>query len=172
MKPSFPPLIISGGQTGADRAALDFAISRDLTHSGFCPLGRKAEDGRIPAAYNLTETESADYPERTRRNVQLADATAIFASMPAQQLLRQRRGGSALTAREAIRAARPFVILSHFPDVAADAAELRSFLESHRPASLNVAGSRESSMPGIAAHVAAVLAAVAASMPAAKNTGH
>jgi len=82
-EPSFPAVIISGGQTGADRGALDFAIARGLPHAGFCPKGRKAEGGPIPARYRLTETGSADYPDRTRRNVEAADATTIFARTPA-----------------------------------------------------------------------------------------
>ena len=66
MKKPFPSCIISGGQTGADRAALDFAIAHGITHAGFCPRGRKSENGMIPLAYNLTETETDQYPERTR----------------------------------------------------------------------------------------------------------
>jgi hypothetical protein len=79
--------------------------------------------------------------------------------------LRQRRGGSSLTAREASRSGRPFVVLANFPNVQADAGELRAFLEKARPRVLNVAGSRESSQPGIGAHVAAVLSTVAGQMP-------
>jgi hypothetical protein len=167
MKTPFPACIVSGGQTGADRAALDFAIAHHITHAGYCPRGRKAEDGPIPFDYNLTETETAEYAERTRRNVDLGDATAIFSRVPAHDLLQRRRSGTALTAREARRAGRPFVVLHHFPDVKADADELRAFLQIHSPRALNVAGSRESLQAGIAAHVQAVLAAVAAQMPAA-----
>ena len=161
----FPAAIASGGQTGADRAALDFAIARGLPHVGFCPRGRKAEDGPIPQRYKLTETESADYPERTRRNVRLGDATAIFARVGEAELLREQGSGTALTASEAARAGRPFVVLANFPNVQADAEELRAFLEKARPRVLNVAGSRESSQPGVGAHVAQVLAAVADQMP-------
>ena len=113
---AFPAVIVSGGQTGADRAALDFAIARGIEDSGFCSRGRKAEDGPIPEGYQLAETKSADYPERTRLNVELGDATAIFAQVPAEELLRQRRGGSALTAREAARAGRPFVVFGQLPE--------------------------------------------------------
>jgi hypothetical protein len=161
----FPACIVSGGQTGADRAGLDFAIANSLTHAGYCPRGRLAEDGAIPLRYNLTETTSAEYAVRTRRNVALGDATVIFARVPAQELMRQRRSGSGLTAREAERTGRAFLVLSHFPDVAADAAELRAFFEKHGPRILNVAGSRESAQPGIHAHVFAVLATVAGMMP-------
>ena len=69
--------IISGGQTGADRAALDWAIEHGLTHGGWCPAGRKAEDGPLDAKYQLAETESAKYRVRTTRNVRDSDATLI-----------------------------------------------------------------------------------------------
>ena len=61
--------IVSGGQTGVDRGALDAAIALGIPHGGWCPRGRLAEDGRISDRYNLRETESADYPVRTERNV-------------------------------------------------------------------------------------------------------
>jgi hypothetical protein len=73
-----PPKIVSGGQTGADRAALDWAIFHDLPHGGWCPKGRKAEDGVIPDQYQLTETSSASYPQRTQWNVRDSDGTVIF----------------------------------------------------------------------------------------------
>jgi Circularly permutated YpsA SLOG family len=61
--------IISGGQTGADRAGLDFAIEAGLEHGGYIPRGRKAEDGRIDDRYNLIELSTSSYPARTRRNI-------------------------------------------------------------------------------------------------------
>ena len=64
-----PTKLISGAQTGADRAALDWAIFRDVPHGGWCPKGRKAEDGKIPPQYQLTETPSASYMQRTEWNV-------------------------------------------------------------------------------------------------------
>jgi hypothetical protein len=51
-----PMKIVSGGQTGVDRAALDWAIQRGIPHGGWCPRGRRAEDGRIPERYRLRET--------------------------------------------------------------------------------------------------------------------
>src|SRR5208283_1924431 len=65
--------VISGGQTGADRGGLDAAIDLGLSHGGFCPKGRRAEDGTIPKRYKLEETASADYADRTRKNVKTAD---------------------------------------------------------------------------------------------------
>jgi hypothetical protein len=64
--------VISGGQTGADRAGLDFAIETDLEHGGYVPRGRKAEDGRIDDRYNLFELSTSSYPARTRRNIEEA----------------------------------------------------------------------------------------------------
>jgi hypothetical protein len=70
--------IVSGGQTGVDRAALDFAIAHGIAHGGFCPKGRRSEGGRIPDAYNLTECSSAAYLMRTALNVQHSDGTLII----------------------------------------------------------------------------------------------
>ena len=74
--------IISGGQTGVDRAALDTAIKLDLPHGGWVPRGRKTEDGRLPDHYTVQELASSDYRERTERNVREADGTLIIAPEP------------------------------------------------------------------------------------------
>ncbi len=96
--------IISGGQTGADRAGLDAAIELQVPHGGWCPRGRLAEDGTIPSHYRLRPTRTADYAERTRQNVLAADATLIFTYGPA-------RGGSAVTIGFAVRHHRPWLHL-------------------------------------------------------------
>jgi hypothetical protein len=83
--------IISGGQTGADRAAPDFAIEKGLEHGGYVPRGRKAEDGRIDDRYNLVELSTSSYPARTRRNIEESDGTVIFS------LERLLSGGTKLT---------------------------------------------------------------------------
>ena len=70
--------IVSGGQTGVDRAALDFAIRRGIPHGGYCPKGRRSESGRIAAKYRLTECASADYAMRTALNVAYSDGTLIL----------------------------------------------------------------------------------------------
>ena len=70
--------IYSGGQTGADIAGLNFAIERGIPHGGWCPRGRKAEDGVIPPRFRLRETPSAGYSQRTEWNVRDSDATVIF----------------------------------------------------------------------------------------------
>jgi Circularly permutated YpsA SLOG family len=83
--------IISGGQTGADRAGLDFAIETGLEHGGYVPRGRKAEDGRIDERYNLIELSNSSYPARTKRNIEKSDGTVIFS------LERVLSGGTKLT---------------------------------------------------------------------------
>ena len=84
--------IISGAQTGADRGGLDAALADGLSVGGWIPRGRRAEDGRIPVRYvGLTETPTADYRDRTGRNVRDSDATLLFTHGPLA-------GGSALTA--------------------------------------------------------------------------
>ena len=70
--------IVSGGQTGVDRAALDAAIFVGLLHGGWCPNGRRAEDGPIAACYELEELESTQYADRTKRNVLDSDATLVL----------------------------------------------------------------------------------------------
>ena len=83
-------MIMSGGQTGADRAALDAAIESGVRHGGYVPKGRRAEDGPVPPCYQLTETNSPNYPTRTELNVVNSDATVIFTFGPPER-------GSALT---------------------------------------------------------------------------
>jgi hypothetical protein len=61
--------IISGGQTGADRAALEFAIKHNIPHGGWIPKGRKAENGRIPDIFQLQEMPTDSYRARTEQNV-------------------------------------------------------------------------------------------------------
>ncbi len=70
--------IVSGGQTGVDRAALDFALEKGIVCSGWCPKGRLAEDGVIDERYPLKETETIDFAQRTLRNVKMSDGSLIF----------------------------------------------------------------------------------------------
>lgn len=132
--------IISGGQTGVDRAALDAAIEAGIPHGGWCPRGRLAEDGRIPDEYELVETESPDYPARTEQNVLDADATLILHRGPLS-------GGTVLTLRMAERYGRPSLVVDL--DDGLDPADVRSWLEGRSVETLNVAGPRESQNPGI-----------------------
>jgi hypothetical protein len=143
--------VISGGQTGADRGALEAAIELGIQHGGHCPAGRRAEDGRIPDRYRLVETESADYAVRTERNVLGADGTLLVTRGAPT-------GGSALTAALARKHNRPLLHV----DLAAGgdgAAAFREWLASREIRCLNVAGPRESSCPGIAQDVRDLLVA-------------
>jgi len=134
--------IISGGQAGADRAALDFAIESGMEHGGWCPRGRKAEDGPVPARYLLEETESANYRARTVRNVVESDATLILN-------MGELAGGSLETLRVAEPRSKPVRVVqldSALSDQ--DVAGLREWLQSAKVQTLNVAGPRESKRPG------------------------
>lgn len=120
-----------------------------IPHGGWCPLGRLAEDGRIPDRYHLTETFSANYAIRTNRNVVDSDGTVVFtlSGPPAK------KSGSELTVKLSKDNAKPCLIidLSLDPDTARRL--FLDWLSDHRIAVLNVAGSRESESPGIAAGV-------------------
>lgn len=140
--------VVSGGQTGVDRAALDTALVLGLPCGGWCPRGRRAEDGAVPDRYPLRETPSTAYPERTEWNVRDTDGTLV--------LHRGRlRGGTALTLRLARRYRRPALAV----DMAASpvATDVRHWLERERIGRLNVAGPRESEQPGIHDQAAAFL---------------
>ncbi len=146
--PGFLERIVSGGQTGADRAALDWAIANGIAHGGWCPHGRRAEDGRIGPRYALKETPSRDYDQRTRWNVRDSDGTLIISR--AAQLT----GGSAYTARCAERLGKPWL---HVHPGTEGAHAAREFLERHRIRTLNVAGPRASGDPEIYGYVLGVL---------------
>jgi hypothetical protein len=135
--------IVSGGQTGVDRGALDAAIMLDVPHGGWCPLGRLAEDGRIPSAYQLRETPSPEYPVRTEQNVIDSDGTLI--------LYRHRLfGGTELTRRLCRKHRRPVISVDLNADGDQDIQRVRQWLQGDEIRVLNVAGPRESSSPGIA----------------------
>ena len=101
--------IVSGGQTGADRGALDAALARRFPCGGYCPSSRRAEDGSIPARYLLEELPTRRYQNRTRRNVKTSDGTLIVSSEPLT-------GGTRLTADHAEKMKRPWIVVSpEFP---------------------------------------------------------
>jgi hypothetical protein len=149
-------MIVSGGQSGADRAALDFALEFGLAHGGWCPRGRLAEDGPIDERYELTETPSRRYSQRTEWNIRDSDATVVFS------LTRNVSGGTALTLGLTRRMGRPCLHLAS-EDLSAtgrDAAEvLLDFLATNHVTRLNVAGPRASQEPFVAAFVRSVLVA-------------
>jgi hypothetical protein len=147
----FPHRIISGGQTGVDRAALDVAIELGIEVGGWCPRGRDAEDGAVPGRYPLQETPDDDPAQRTEWNVRDADATLIIGAEPLV-------GGTALTIDLAAHQGRPCLVVD--PDDADAAATIRRWLDEHDVRALNVAGPREREQPGIGARAAALLHAV------------
>ena len=134
-----------------DRAALDFAIRNGFDHGGWCPRGRKAEDGPIPLRYALRETRSADYDERTERNVLDSDATLIFVRDP------KLAGGTATTHELALHHERPVLVLCDVDGANACVERLNRFLNAVRVKTLNIAGPRESEAAGLGKFVEAVL---------------
>lgn len=136
--------IISGGQTGADRGGLDAAIACDIPHGGWCPRGRRAEDGCISGKYQLQETQTFNYSERTKSNVIEADATLIFT-------MGDLNGGSLQTKKFAKQYHRPYLHVDIKKDEQAVCKKILDWLNqlSIDGIILNIAGSRESKNPGI-----------------------
>jgi len=143
--------IISGGQTGADRAALDWAIDNGIPHGGWCPAGRLAEDGAIHYKYNLQETPQADYMQRTERNVRDSDATVIF-SIKAGLI-----GGSLATQKLADMHLKASLHLTSLQSPVKNATQLRGFIRKHEVKVLNIAGPRASGEPELRPLVQTVL---------------
>ena len=135
--------IISGGQPGADQAALDAAIELGIDHGGWVPKGRLTEDGPLSEKYNLAEMPTASYPKRTKKNVQDSDGTVIFTRGPLT-------GGSMLTAELAKKHGKPcfHIDLSKVHALQAST-ELHKWIVREGVQVLNVAGSRASKDPGI-----------------------
>jgi hypothetical protein len=127
--------IISGGQTGVDRAALDVALSLGICCGGWCPKGRLAEDGPIPERYPLEETPSSKYQMRTKRNVRYSDATLIL-NIGALD------GGTALTAELTFENDRPCKVVDM--DSEADIESVLAWLHDNKVSVLNIAGPRAS----------------------------
>jgi hypothetical protein len=140
--------IISGGQTGVDRAALDVAIALGIAHGGWCPRGRLAEDGRIPDRYQLRETDAAEYAARTERNVRDSGATLILCRGTPS-------GGTELTVRLAQQHGRPYLVVDL--DDPPSPGEVADWLRAGEIGVLNVAGPRESQSPGIGVQAAEFL---------------
>lgn len=142
--------IISGGQTGADRAGLDVAFAHRFPHGGWCPKGRKAEDGPIDVKYDLTETPSANYLQRTEWNVRDTDGTIVFT------VAKEITGGSMRTVEFARKHNKPCLHVSK-ADSKPPESNVREFIKQHDIKVLNIAGSRESKEPGINEWVKLVL---------------
>ena len=140
--------IISGGQTGVDRAALDAALELGLPCGGWCPQGRRAEDGKVPDRYPMQETSSPAYPLRTEMNVEDSDGTLILTwGSPV--------GGTLLTLKLARKHHKPYLLV----DLAQgeDASSVQEWSRKNHVRILNVAGPRESEAPGIYAQAISFL---------------
>ena len=139
-----PARIVTGGQSGVDRAALDVALDLGIDCGGWVPMGRGAEDGRIPDRYpNLREADAEEPEVRTRLNVRDSDATLLVTRG-------EPTGGSAFTREVAAALGRPMLHLDLSQRALRDAIlAVRSWLAWTRPRTLNVTGPRESEDPGI-----------------------
>ena len=142
--------LVSGGQTGADLAALDVALKRGFPHGGWCPKGRRSLEGRIPDKYQLIETPLSNYLQRTEWNVRDSDGTVVFT------LAKDVTGGSLKTLAFAKKHGKPCLHISRGWHYAPET-RLLDFVREHGIKTLNVAGSRESKEPGIHAWVFDIL---------------
>lgn len=143
--------IISGGQTGVDRAALDAAILAGLEHGGWCPNGRLAEDGIIPEKYKLQETASSVYRQRTKQNVLESDGTLILT-------FGELTGGSLTTLAFAEKFHRPALVLDLNGDREDNLLALTQWLKNNEIETMNVAGPREGRYIGIYSTTAGFMA--------------
>ena len=130
--------VISGGQTGVDRAALDVARALGLPHGGWCPKGRQAEDGLIPPAYLLQETPRREYAQRTEWNVRDSDGTLVLSRGAP-------RSGTAQTVECARRLGKPCLVLDL--DRVPETDVVHNWLKTEKIGVLNIAGPRESKSP-------------------------
>ena len=147
--------LVSGGQTGADRAAVDLAIDKKIKWGGWVPAGRRAEDGTIDPSYSsFKEASSSKYADRTRLNVRDSDGTVIFAH---GELI----GGTALTAQYATELGKPLLTVdldaSQISEAASKTARL---IRKHEVRILNVAGPRASEDPEVYDAVYRILTSV------------
>src|SRR5436305_6188602 len=143
--------IISGGQTGVDRAALDVALKHGIECGGWCPAHRLAEDGTIPARYPLRELPDGSFTDRTWQNVNDSDATVIFCSGAPH-------GGTAETISFCQELNRPHLVIDATETTVQDSvAGLSRLVREHSVDALNVAGTRASEWSAGYAYAAGVL---------------
>jgi len=142
--------IVSGGQSGVDRGALDAALAAGISCGGWCPRGRRAEDGPIASRYPLQETMTERYEDRTEFNVRDSDATLVIAPpFPA--------GGTAYTLYQIEQYGRPWAVVdleriaASSEHLESESERIRTWIRTHNIRVLNVAGPRESKRPGAAA---------------------
>ncbi len=153
MSEAYSITIVSGGQTGADRAALDWALVHGVPHGGWCPHGRLAEDGVIDSRYLLSETPDEHYSQRTEWNVRDSDGTVILS------IADELTGGSRLTAEFARQWGKPFLRLARASSKGDAGERLRHFVREHGIRVLNVAGPRASNEPEVGDFVKETLSA-------------
>lgn len=145
--------IVSGGQTGVDRAGLDAAIAAGFAIGGWCPRGRRSEDGRIPDKYPLQETDARSYAVRTEWNVRDSDGTLII-------VMNKVSGGTRLTIDHARRQNKPSIVAHLRPDQHPDlfattfdpndnVTAITDWLCEQQITVLNIAGPRGSSDPDV-----------------------
>lgn len=135
--------IISGGQTGVDRAALDWAIGAGITHGGWCPKGRLACDGTLHERYMLKETESSGYRQRTKLNVADSDGTVIFNTGELD-------GGTLQTVKFAKSMKKPHIVMQlNDRELLSSVQDFLFWISENQIHVLNVAGPREEKRPGI-----------------------
>ena len=147
--------IIAGGQTGADRAALDVAIKLGIPHGGWIPKGRLAEEGALPDKHHLSEMPTASYPKRTEKNVIDSDGTVIFT-------YGRLTGGSALTRKMAIKYNRCWLHVDLTKHTSFQAAQtINKWIRQNNIEVLNLAGSRASKKPAIYDAITHILEKVA-----------
>ena len=142
--------IVSGGQTGADRTALDWAMAHQVPHGGWCPKGRLAEDGSIPERYLLQETPSADSRQRTEWNVRDSDGTVILS------IGSHLSGGSELTLLFAQELGKPVLHLSK-SNANSPGLSLAQLVSQNKIQILNIAGPKSSDEPQVSGFVQEVL---------------
>jgi len=139
-------MIISGGQTGVDRSALDFAIQKAMVCGGYCPLGRRAEDGTIDAKYPLKECLSRNYAERTELNIKESHGTLILTHNKMMDK------GTLFTKKCCIKWNKPIFIADTGENPEIVKPMFYQWLEENAIEKLNIAGCRESFCPGIYHH--------------------
>ena len=158
--------IISGGQTGADRAALDVALKFGIPHGGWVPKGRRTENGPLHEVYELQEMDSTAYKDRTLQNILDAQATVIFGNGPL-------RGGTLLTLELVKDRSRPHIHLDLSQSDTFEATILlHSFIMDNGISQLNVAGPRASDDPMIYEDVKSTLEAVVYLLCLDETPGH
>jgi len=134
-------MVVSGGQTGVDRAGLDAALLAGIPIGGYCPKGRRAEDGTIPEKYLLIELESPESYYRTEKNVLDSDGTLIINKGIISE-------GTKLTLDFAAQYGKPSLVVQLDVDEVIDPAQVVRWLKGQFISTLNVAGPRESKCPG------------------------